>query len=361
MLYGFHRNIPPHPVEEVSMLRFRRIALLPVLIALSAAVPLSQVQAAKNLKFAEQNSETSWGSVHGTQPWIQKVEEASGGTLKFDLYANQSLAKGSQVWSATRKGITDVSWNAMAVYPGMNPLAEVITLPGLPFNDPMQASEALWEMYEKFPQFARPYADNKLLALFTSDVFNLVSTRPIRTLEDLKGKKIRTVAGPLVDALEALGAIPVVIPMPDVYLALQRGTIDGTLASWEPINGFRFYEVAKHVVTNAPFGFSFFGVAMNRKAYDRLPAEAQRAIDAHSGLEGSRWWAENFSYSSRAVLETLRRNGVEIETIELTPEERERWIERAGRPVWEVWARNAEEKGFTEAAAVLDFAQGNTR
>ena len=149
--------------------------------------------------------------------------------------------------------------------------------------------------------------------------------------------------------------------MPDEYLALQRGTIDGTLASWEPINGFRFYEVAKHVVTNAPFGFSFFGVAMNRKAYDRLPAEAQRAIDAHSGLEGSRWWAENFSYSSRAVLETLRRNGVEIETIELTPEERERWIERAGRPVWEVWARNAEEKGFTEAAAVLDFAQGNTR
>lgn len=342
------------------MLRFRHAAFMLVLTAFAVAMPVSQVQAAKTLKFAEQNSETSWGSVHGTQPWIQKVEEASGGTLKFDLYANQSLAKGSQVWSATKKGITDVSWNAMAVYPGMNPLAEVITLPGLPYHDPMQASEALWKMYEKFPQFARPYADNKLLALFTSDVFNLVSTKPIRTLEDLKGKKIRTVAGPLVDALEALGAIPVVIPMPDVYLALQRGTIDGTLASWEPINGFRFYEVAKYVVPNAPFGFSFFGVAMNKKAYDRLPAEAKKAIDDNSGLAGSRWWAENFSYSSRSVLDTLREKGVEIEIIELTPEERARWIELAGAPIWEVWARDAEEKGLTEARAVLDFALGNT-
>ena len=107
-------------------------------------------------------------------------------------------------------------------------------------------------------------------------------------------------------------------------------------------------------------GFSFFGVAMNKKAYDRLPAEAKKAIDDNSGLEGSRWWAENFSYSSRSVLDTLRKNGVAIETIELTPEERARWIERAGSPIWEGWAKNAEEKGFTEARAVLDFAQGNT-
>ena len=119
------------------MLHFRHAAFMLVLTALTVAMPVSQAQAAKTLKFAEQNSETSWGSVHGTQPWIQKVEEASGGALKFDLYANQSLAKGSQVWSATKKGITDVSWNAMAVYPGMNPLAEVITLPGLPYHDPM--------------------------------------------------------------------------------------------------------------------------------------------------------------------------------------------------------------------------------
>ncbi|HJD96881.1 TRAP transporter substrate-binding protein [Mailhella massiliensis] len=343
------------------MLRFPRLTLLLALTVCFASAPLSSAQAAKPLKFAEQNSETSWGSVHGTQPWIKKVEEASGGAITFDLYANQSLAKGSQVWSATKKGIADVSWNAMATYPGMNPLAEVITLPGLPYSTPMEASEALWKMYEKFPQFARPYADNKLLALFTSDVFNLVSTKPIRTLEDLKGKKIRTVAGPLVDALEALGAIPVVIPMPDVYLALQRGTIDGTLASWEPINGFRFYEVAKYVVTNAPFGFSFFGVAMNKKAYNRLPEAGKAAIDANSGLAGSVWWAENFSYSSRSVLSTLRENGVQLETFELSPEERARWVEKAGEPIWEAWAKHAEEEGLTEARAVLDFALGKNQ
>ena len=136
------------------MLRFRHIALLPVLIALSAAVPLSQVQAAKNLNFAEQTAETSWRSIHGTQPWIQKVEEASGGTLKFDLYANQSLAKGSQVWSATRKGITDLSWNAMAVYPGMNPLAEVITLPG---GDKLRGSDISFSVADNELHFIVSY------------------------------------------------------------------------------------------------------------------------------------------------------------------------------------------------------------
>lgn len=325
-------------------------------MALLATFPLAA--SAAPLKFADQNAENAWGSVHAIQPWIKKVEEASKGTITIDLYANQSLAKGAQSWMATKNSIADLSWNAMAVYPGMNPLAEVITLPGLPYTDPMQASRALWSVYEKFPSVAKPYADNKVLALYTSDVFNLVSVKPIRSLEDLKGKKIRTVAGPLVSALESLGAIPVVMPMPDVYLGLQRGTLDGTLASWEPYNGFRFYEVAKYVVTNAPFGFSFFGVAMNKRSYDRLPADGKHAIDSLSGLEGSVWFAEHFSFSSRSVLETLRGKGIEVNTIELTPEERARWVERCAGPVWEKWVGNAEEKGHKDARAVLDFVSG---
>lgn len=332
----------------------RYIHALLIVVCLSG-LPASASSAP--LKFADQNAENAWGSVHAIQPWIEKVREESRGAVAIDLYANQSLAKGSQSWHATKKGIADLSWNAMAVYPGMNPLAEVITLPGLPFTDPMQASRALYGIYETFPSMAEPYGDNRVLALYTSDTFNLVSVKPIRTLEDLKGKKIRTVAGPLVHTLEALGAIPVVIPMPDVYLALQRGTIDGTLASWEPYNGFRFYEVARHVVTNAPFGFSFFGIAMNRKAYDRLPSEGKAAIDANSGMAGSVWFAENFSYSSRGVLDQLRAKGVEVDTFELPPDELARWIEVGAKPIWDWWVKSAEDKGFTDARAILDYAR----
>ena len=71
--------------------------------------------------------------------------------------------------------------------------------------------------------------------------------------------------------------------MPDVYLALQRGTIDGALSSWESYNGFRFYEVANNVITNAPLGFSFFVIAMNKEAYNRLDAKDKAVIDANSG------------------------------------------------------------------------------
>lgn len=320
----------------MSRLRYLSVLLFSLAVAGMSAAPSASF-AASPLKFADQNAENSWGATHGIKPWLKQLEEASQGAIAIDLYANQSLAKGSQSWSATRKGIADMSWNAMAMYPGMNPLAEAITLPGLPYSTPMETSAVLWDMYEKFPALAAPYKDNKILALFTSDMFNLVTVKPVRTLEDLKGMKIRTVAGPLVHALEALGAVPVVIPMPDVYLGLQRGTIDGTLASWEPYNGFRFYEVAKHVITNAPFGVSFFTVAMNKKAYDRLPPAGKAAIDANSGKSASVWLAEHFSFSSRQVRDDLRARGVDIDTYELPPAELARWVEAGAHPVWTQW------------------------
>lgn len=328
-----------------------------IVVVLFFVLTVCNANAAATLKFADQNSETGWGSVHGVQPWIKKVEKESDGKLKIQLYPNQTLSKGNQTWSATRKGIADMSWNAMAVNSGLNPLAEVITLPGLPYDDPVVASARLWEGYEKFPSLAKLYDANKVLGLFTSDKFNLVTSKPIRKLEDLKGKKIRTIAGPLADALESLGAIPVVIPMPDVYLAMQRGTIDGTLSSWESFNGFRFYEVGKHVITNVPFGFSFFVVAMNKDAYDKLSDEEKAVIDANSGLEGSKWWAEHFSKSSRQVPQILKEKGIELDTYELDPQERARWVDKVSGPVAKKWEDTVKGKGFQEAGEILEFFQ----
>ncbi len=104
-----------------------------------------------------------------------------------------------------------------------------------------------------------------------SDVDNLVTLKPVKTMEDLKGMKIRTIAGPSVDMLKALGAVPVVMPMPDVYMALQKGTLDGVMADWEPIQGFRFHEVAKYVTTNTPFSYSLFTLIMNKDKFNSLP------------------------------------------------------------------------------------------
>ena len=86
---------------------------------------------AVTLKFATQNTENAWTTVHGIKPWIEQIEKDSNGSIKIDFYANQTLTKGNQAWQAVRKGIADMSWVTMGSYPGMNLLMEIINQPGM--------------------------------------------------------------------------------------------------------------------------------------------------------------------------------------------------------------------------------------
>lgn len=336
------------------------LAVLALLVISLSGAPGVRAAAPVTLKYSDQNAENSWGAVYGMKPWLRAIEEDAQGAVKFELYFNQSLTKGPQTWMGVKNGIADIAWNTMSLMPGMNPLAEAVTLPALPSPDPMANSELAWRLFETVPAIARPFKDNKILALFCSDVDNLVTVKPVKTLEDLKGLKIRTIAGPSVDMLKALGATPIVMPMPDVYMALQKGTIDGVMADWEPINGFRFYEVAKYVTTNTPFSYSLFTIIMNQRKFDSLPEAARAAILKHSGLEGSRRLAETFAYSARSVAGPLAEKG-QVVIYELPDAERQRWIETAGTPTWDKWIKDMEKKGFKEAREVVDYATGRKR
>lgn len=320
------------------MNRFHRFAAL---LAAALLLPVGAAEAAPmTLKFSLQNPENSFSTINGIKKWIEKVEQDSGGSIKIDLYAGETLCKGPQSWSAVRNNITDIAWIPMGMYAGMNPLAEAISLPSLPFGDPVSLTRTVNELFEKVPALGKPYDANRILAIYTSDSNNLVTNRPVRKLEDLKGLKIRTTAGPFVPVLEALGAVPVVMGNAEVYDALSKKTIDGVLASWETIDGSRFYEVAPYVTTNSPFGFSLFTVAMNKKKFDRLPDEAKNALLKNGGAEGSLWLAENFSLASRRLAEPLLAKGA-VTVFELPAEERARWDDLAGRDAWKRWLEDA--------------------
>ena len=340
------------------MNRFHRYA---VLFAAALCVCAGAAHAGPTtLKFSLQNPENSFSTNNGIKKWIEKVEQDSNGTLSIDLYAGETLCKGAQSWSAVRNNITDIAWIPMGMYAGMNPLAEAIFLPSLPFSDPMTITRTANELFEKVPALSRPYSANRIIGIYTSDSNNLVTSRPVRKLEDLRGLKIRTTAGPFVPMLEALGAVPVVMGNAEVYDALSKKTIDGVLASWETIDGSRFYEVAPYVTTNSPFGFSLFTIAMNRKKFDRLPAEARNALLKNGGMDGALWLAENFSLATRKLAEPLQAKGA-VTVYELPAEERARWDGVAGRMTWERWMKDTLESGKVareDAETVLGVLTG---
>lgn len=326
-----------------------------VLFAVAAAAPAA-AQAIK-LTLADQNSPTAWGPTNALQPWVKKVEDATKGRVKIEIYPSQTLVKGPEIWKAVRSGIVDMGWCFHGYWPDMTPLADVITLPGLPMKSAEQGSEVLWKLYETFPAIRKEFAEVEPLVLWTSNPYFLLTTKKqVKTLEDIKGLKIRVTGGPPTEQIKALGAVPTPIPMPDVYQALDKGVVDGMGAPWEAVQGFRLYEVAKYY-TMVPLSAVYFSVCTNKQKWASLPQDVRSAIMSVSGLEGSKFWGRNFfDTAEQAVIEKVQAGKFEMHRYVVPPSEVERWTKVAGEPIWQNWLKKMEGKGFKEAREILDAA-----
>lgn len=307
------------------------------------------------LRFAHQNPESGLSSVNCVDPWLRQVEEATEGQVKIQAFYGQTLAKGKDMWNAVKTGITDIGWCFHGYWPGMTPLSDVISLPAMPFRTAEKGSEVMWNLYERFPEIQKEYEDVKVLLFYTSEPYTLITReKPVKTSEDLKGMKIRMTGGPPTDMVRELGGAPMLIPMPDCYISLQKGVIDGMGAPWEAIHVWRFYEVVNHY-TDVPFPAVYFSIVMNKNTWNRLPKDVQEGIMSVSGEKGSKFWGRNFFDKMKDLgKEKIQVEGDAGNFYELSPEERQKWIEVGGKPVWAEWVKNMERKGRSNARKILD-------
>jgi TRAP-type C4-dicarboxylate transport system substrate-binding protein len=326
------------------------------LVFIWAAPSLAQVI---KLTLADQNAEMGWGPAHAMRPWAKKVEEASKGRVKIDIFHSQTLAKGPDIWNAVKTGVADMGWCFHGYWPDMTPLSDVISLPSLPIKSSEKASEVLWKLYEKFPEIQREYRDVHVLTLWASSPYFLITTKKqVKTMEDIKGLKIRVVGGPPTEQMKALGAVPVLIPMPDNYQSLDKGVIDGMGTPWEAIHGFRLYEVVKYY-TIVPLSAVYFSMPMNKQKWESLPKDIQQAITSVSGLEAAKFWGKNwFDTAEEGVIEAAKKGNYQINRYVVPPAELERWTKAAGEPLWKEWVKKMEGKGRPEAQKILDETLG---
>jgi TRAP-type C4-dicarboxylate transport system substrate-binding protein len=319
-----------------------------------AAPSLAQVI---KLTLADQNAEMGWGPVHALQPWVKKVEEATKGRVKIEIYPGQTLVKGPDIWNAVKTGMADMGWCFHGYWADMTPLSDVITLPFFPFKTAEKGSEVLWKLYEKFPSIQQEYKDVQPLTLWASSPYFLITTKKqVKTMEDLKGMKIRVVGGPPTEQMKALGAVPTLIPMPDTYLSMDRGVIDGMGAPWEAIHGFRLYEIVKYY-TIVPLSAVYFSMSMNKAKWESLPKDIQQAIMSVGGLDGAKFWGKNwFDTAEAGVEELIKKGNYQMTKFTVPPDELAKWSKVAGEPLWNEWVKRMEGKGRPDAQKVLDAA-----
>ena len=330
-----------------------------VMTAAAFAVALTGGQAAAEeyeFKLHHMLSPKSPAHMNMLEPWAQRIMEQSDGRVKIEIFPSMSLGgKPPQLPRQVRDGIVDLAWIVNAYAAGAFPRTEVFELPGVYKGNIGAVNKAMHEMYGNgaisddfkgvVPMFQHVHGGQ---AIHMAD-------EPIRSPDDMKGKKIRIPSRTGSWVLESLGASPIQTSVGEIPVALSKKVVDGALIPFEIIPPLKIHEQTHYQIEGPDgkrLGTTSFSVLMNEDKWNGLPDDIKQIFIDNSGPE---WHGE--------IGEVWKRGedvGIKIATdsgnehIQLTPEE---WaaFEAAVEPVVQRWIDEMNEKGI-DGQALYDQA-----
>ncbi len=285
------------------------------------------------------------------QGFGDEVEKASGGRLKFQMLPKHPSAPPG-TFDAVRDGLVDVSYVTASYTPARHVLPLVAELPGAGSTAEINSvafSRLHWRELDK----AGEYKGVKLLAVFTHGPGQMFNTkRPIKSLADLQGMKIRTGGGIAEAMAKALGTSAFVKPAPESYELLSSGIADGVFFPQESIVSFKLDSLIKYA-TLFPGGFysSSFGFFMNEDKWNKLAKQDQDTILKFSGEYLARRAGTSWDNVDRLGNEGMKKAGVQIEVPNAALI---RDIQAKSRPVIDNWIAEVKAKRNMDGAALLN-------
>ena len=182
------------------------------------------------------------------------------------------------------------------------------------------------------------------------------ANKPVRTLDDMKGLKLRAPTRLAGEALRALGASPVGMPIPQVPESLAQRVIDGTVVPWEVVPSIKVQELVKNhtEIPGSPTLYTAtFVLAMNKAKYEGLPDDLKKIIDANSGQAAATAAGKVWDEQADVVSAMVKARGNTI--MVLAEDEKERW-RKATDPVIESWLKTVKDRGL-DGQKLLDAAR----
>lgn len=293
------------------------------------------------------------------EPWCAKIGAESGGRLKCQIYpAMQMGGTPPQLFDQAKDGVADIVWAVPGYQAGRFLVSEAFELPFMGVSGE-KSSRALWTYATK--NATAEYKGVRPLVFHVISGMALHTTaKQVRSLEDLRGLKLRAPTRLATRMLSALGATPVPMPVPMVTESLAKGVIDGAMIPWEVVPAMKVQEVVKFHTETDPsmplLSTTTFILAMNPAKYDSLPPELKQVIDANSGPDVSAWAGKIWDDATL----TGRQAGVERKNTFYTVPAAEvsKW-QKASESVTADWVKEVSAKGYdgqkllAEAQALL--------
>jgi TRAP-type C4-dicarboxylate transport system substrate-binding protein len=273
------------------------------------------------------------------EAWAKEIEKRSNGRVRITIYSGGTLTAAPQCYEGVVSGVSDLGMSCFAYTSGRFPLLEGLDLP-LGYPNGAVATRIATELTEKYKP--AEVADTHILYVHAHGPGLLASRKPVRSLADLKGLKVRA-TGLSSKTVTALGGTPVGMPQGDTYENLQKGVVDATLCPIETLKGWKQGEVINSVTDATVVGYTTaMFVTMNRKKWESLPRDIQKIFAEVSkdwvARHGQAW--DEADAAGREFVTTLKR-----EMIPLTPEEQQKW-KAAVQPVLNDYLAATKGKGL---------------
>jgi TRAP-type C4-dicarboxylate transport system substrate-binding protein len=286
------------------------------------------------------------------QPWTERVTKASGGKIKFQIYPSMQLGGGPPgLFDQARDGVADIVWTLPSYTAGRFPLVEVFELPFMT-RSASATAPAVQEFAEKHLKDEFKEVQPLVFHSHAPGLFH-VKAKPIIYFSDLQGLKIRAPTRTINDALKALGASPVGMPVPQLPQALSTGVVDGAVIPFEVAAALKIQELVKFHTVVPNFYTSVFIFAMNKKKYDGLPADLKKVMDANTGLGLAKELGRTWDNAEKPGLEAAQKAGNRFNTMDGSELAR---AQAAVQPVYDNWLKAAAAKG-ADGKKLLDEAK----
>ncbi|MDB5796774.1 MAG: dicarboxylate transport protein [Paucimonas sp.] len=321
---------------------------MPTVLAASllACAGAASAQETITLKVAHFLPPASTAHAKLIEPWCAKINKESNNRLKCQIYPSMQLGGSPpQLFDQLKDGVADIAWTLPGYQSGRFVVSEAFELPFM-VKTTEAGSRALWTYATK--NATKEFEGVKPILFHLHDGNTLHTTKkPIKTLEDFRGLKLRAPTRQSTKMIAAFGATPVPMPLPQAPEALSKGVIDGAMVPWEVAPSIKLEEIVGHHIetdTSMPqVSNSVFIFGMNLARYNSLPADLKKVIDNNSGADASAAAGKIFAdagVAGRKVSEKFKGSFYTVPASEL-----QRW-QKASEGVVNDWVKDVSAKGY---------------
>jgi TRAP-type C4-dicarboxylate transport system substrate-binding protein len=278
--------------------------------------------------------------------WLtSEIEKRTKGAVKFQNYFAGSLLKERETLRGIQSGAADMGYIFVPYFPRELILWSV----GEPFIlgpvDPVKKAEFFSELYEQSPELETSLKayNQKLVAIHFFGQMAVGGPRPLKSLNDLKGLRVRCAGGYDAEHMTALGAKVVFLPGTEIYSAMEKGAVEACYTAFISYFKYRLFEIGKqHTVLVVPqFTGSVGLITINQKVWDGLSPELQKVI-SDVGREYGKKIASEIKTLEVDIRNKMKAVGVTV--VDLPVSEVNAWAAQCEKESLEKWVKKSEEQ-----------------